>query len=970
MNKIYTFVVAFIAIMVLSAQQPHPFYINAYTIQDQWIDSVYNAMTPQERIGQLFMVAAYSNRDAKHTQQIEELITKYHIGGLTFFQGGPVRQAQLTNRYQNLAKIPLLISMDAEWDLGMRLDSTYRYPWNMTLGAIKDNRVIERIGQQMGKHCKRLGVHINFAPVVDINTNPDNPIIGNRSFGEDKFNVAEKASFFTKGIQSEGVMACAKHFPGHGDTATDSHKTLPTIDFDEARIDSVELYPYKRLIEENIGSIMVAHLNVPSLEPMDGLPSSLSYKIVTEKLKEQLGFNGLIFTDALNMKGASNYQEPGAIDVAAFTAGSDILLLTEDVPKAVVKFEEALANGTITEERLAYSVKNILRAKHKYGLTKTPTVVLDSLVEDLHTIEDDLLHREALAKAITVVKDADTILPIKKLHKEKIAYVAMGDDKGTTFINTLNKYAKVDVVSAKNLNVLIEKLKPYSQVIIGFHRSNKNPWKSYAFTDQELVWLQEIARNNNVILDVFTSPYSLLKISSFTNINSIIVSYQNSAFSQELSAQLIFGAIAAEGKLPVSIQEEFPVHTGLATTTMSRLGYDLPEAVGMSSEKLKKVDSLAKTVVAQEMAPGLQLLIARKGKVIFDKNYGYHTYDKKQKVKSTDLYDVASLTKILATLPLFMELEERGEVGLKTQLQTLLPELKESNKDTLAVLEILSHYGRLKPWIPFYIKTLDSITQKPKKKWYQTTHSKDFPFKVADSMYMKEEYNDSIMRFIKESDLLSTQRYKYSDLPYYMLKKYIEGYYGKDLSQLTQDHFYKALGAHYTTYNPLKKFKKSQITPSEEDTYFRNQTLQGYVHDMGAAMQGGIGGHAGLFSTANDVAKIMQMYLQEGIYGNRKYFDYVTLAKFNKCYYCHKKVRRGVGFDKPQLDEVGPTCGCVSMNSFGHSGFTGTYTWADPDEEIVYVFLSNRTYPTMDNRKLIKTDIRTKIQQAIYDAIE
>ncbi|WP_298427631.1 glycoside hydrolase family 3 N-terminal domain-containing protein [uncultured Kordia sp.] len=971
MKKYYTItIILIVSLFIISAQQQHPFYIQDFTTQDKWIDSVYTNMTQKERIGQLFNVAAYSNKDSVHVNEVKQMINNYHIGGLTFFQGAPTRQAELTNEYQKLSKIPLLVAMDAEWDLGMRLDSTYRYPWNMTLGAIKNDSIIEQIGARIGKHCKRLGVHINFAPVVDVNTNPNNPIIGNRSYGENYINVANKAAAFTRGMQSEGVIACAKHFPGHGDTALDSHKTLPTVEFSAQRIDSIELFPYKQLISDNIGSIMVAHLNVPSMEPNDGLPASLSYNIVTKKLKHEMGYNGLIFTDALNMAGVAKDSTILNVELDAFLAGNDVLLMSQDVPNAVASFEQALLLGTLTEERLEYSVKNILRAKYKHNLTTFEPIKTDSLLIDLHTIEDDILYRNAMKQAITAVKVTDSLLPLKNLEKQKIAYVPMGDADGKTFVNTLRKYTSVRVLKEKNLADLVKKLKPYTTVIVGFHKSNANPWKGYKFTEKEIVWLQEIARTNTVILDVFTSPYSLLQVKSFTNIDNIVVSYQNSDEAQEISAQIIFGALKAQGKLPVSIKDEFSVGTGIETTTLPRLMYGLPETVGINSQKLQRIDSLARLVVSQKMAPGVQLLIARKGKVIYNKNFGYHTYNKKRRVKDQDIYDVASMTKILATLPLIMKMEESKKITLQSKLEELLPKFKGTNKDTISVIRVLSHYARLKPWIPFYINTLDSVTKKPSPKWYSDSLTKEYSIKVADKMYMNVEYKDSIMQRIIDSDLLERLRYKYSDLPYYILKDYVEAEYKSNLNKLTQHYFYKSLGAHYTTYNPLEKFGKWMIVPSEEDDYYRNQKLQGYVHDMGAAMQGGIGGHAGLFSNANDVAKMMQMYLQGGSYGDKKYFDAKTIAKFNTCYFCADDNRRGVGFDKPQLGDVGPTCGCVSMTSFGHSGFTGTYTWADPDEEIVYVFLSNRTYPTMSNRKLIKTDIRTKIQKLIYEAIE
>jgi beta-glucosidase-like glycosyl hydrolase/CubicO group peptidase (beta-lactamase class C family) len=956
-------------VVFIQAQRVDPLITKDTLAQQKWVDSILKRMTIDEKIGQLFMVQAYSNKDDNHQNFIDTLIIKHHIGGLIFMQGTPFKQAFLTNHYQTNSNIPLLIGFDGEWGLNMRLQDTYGFPWNMTLGAIRDNSLITAFGVQVGKHCKRMGIHINFAPVVDINTNPDNPIIGNRSFGESRENVTEKAQAFITGIQTQQVMANAKHFPGHGDTATDSHKTLPVLDFDIKRLDSIELYPYKKLIKGDLASVMVAHLSVEALESDSNLPTSISYNVVTGLLKNQLGFNGLILTDALNMKGVSNYAQPGDIDLAAFLAGNDMLLIPEDVPAAVEKIKKALDENILTEARLDYSVRKILKAKYWAGFSNFELVDLTNLQADLNSISNELLHRKLVENAITLVKNEGDIFPIKNLASKKIAYVKFGDDDNGDFVSMLKNYTEVDVVSAENLNELLEQLKPYDLVILGYHKSNLNPWKSYKFEEREIVWIQEIARKKTVILDVFASPYSLLDIKSFANINAFVVSYQNSKISQEISAQMIFGAIQTKGKLPVSIKNSFAEGHGLVSTPLDRLAYSIPEDAGMSSVKLKKIDSLAARVVNEKMAPGLQVLVARNGKVIYNKSFGYHTYDKIEAVKNSDLYDVASLTKILATLPLIMELEEHKELVLESSLGSLVPSLKNTNKSKLTVKQVLSHYGRLQAWVPFYTATLDS-SKKPMSKYYQNKDTLNFNSIVAKDLYIRNDYKDTIYKIIAQTDLLPKSVYKYSDLSYFIFKDYIEKYYNKNLNLLTQEHFYESLGADRTTYLPLEKFPLNDIVPSEEDDYYRYQTIQGYVHDMGAAMLGGIGGHAGLFSNANDIAKIMQMYLQKGTYGGKRYLKPETFDKFNHQYFASQKVRKGIGFDKPQIKEAEKaTCGCVSNQSFGHSGFTGTFTWADPESGIVYVFLSNKTYPSASNKKLVNSNIRTEIQQVIQDAI-
>ena len=952
------------------AQNLDPLVTKDSDAQEKWVDSIMSKLTVEEKIGQLFMVAAYSNKDEKHEKETLNLVEKYHIGALIFFQDLPVKQAELTNKYQSASKIPLLIGIDGEWGLNMRLKNTFRYPWNMTLGAIQNNELIEEFGAQVGEHCNRMGIHMNFAPVVDVNTNPKNPIIGNRSFGENQINVADKSIAFTKGIQSKNIIASAKHFPGHGDTATDSHLTLPALNFDRERLDSVELYPYRRMFKEGLTSVMVAHLSIPTLEPAEEIPSSLSKNIVTNLLQDELGFKGLIITDALNMKGSANFATSADVNLGAILAGNDLLDVPLDIPGTFKKFKQALESGELTMERLEHSVRKILKTKYWVGLHDYQPIEVDGLLEDLNTVENEVLFRNLVKNSITLIQNKKEVFPIRNLDKQKIAYVKLGDSEHANFVSSLRRYALVDEISGDDLKEVLKKLESYTTVIIGFHKSNVNPWKSYKFSGKDLEWLKKISKQNLVILDVFASPYSLLQIKDFGKIEGVLVSYQNSKTAQDISSQMIFGALSAKGKLPVSIGQEFKEGDGVFSSNLLRLGYDIPENVGLDSEKLARIDSVFKVVIDDEMAPGGQVLVARYGKIVYRKGFGYHTYQKKKLVSITDVYDLASLTKILGGLPLIMKSEEEGKFDLETKLGEIMPYLKGSNKDTITFKKALSHNAQLQPWIPFFLETVDSITGEPSKEWYTNEKSVDFPTHVSENLYLKESFTDTIYKRIYESELLEKPRYKYSGLIFYLFKKYFKDTYGKEMDLLDDEWFYNKLGANTLTYNPLKKMDASVIVPSEIDTYFRKDTLVGYVHDMGAAMFDGVSGNAGLFANSNDVAKMMQMYLQRGYYGGDRFLKIKTIDVFNKRYFLDEEVRRGLGFDKPQLDpENTPTCGCVSDQSFGHSGFTGTYAWADPETQIVYVFLSNRVYPTMDNNALGKEDIRTKVQQFIEDAI-
>ena len=970
MKKIFLITLFFICLTHANSQGIDPLLTKDLESQNKWVDSILSGMTLEEKIGQLFMVATFSNKDEVHEKEIIDLINNYHIGSLIFFQDLPVKQAQLTNKYQKISKVPLLIGIDAEWGLNMRLKNTFRYPWNMTLGAIQNNELIKEFGRQVGAQCKIMGIHMNFAPVIDVNTNPKNPIIGNRSFGENQENVANKSIAFAKGLQSNNVVASAKHFPGHGDTATDSHHTLPLLDFDRKRLDSIELYPYRKIIETGITSVMVAHLSIPSLESEKGVPSSLSKNIVTGLLQDELGFNGLVITDALNMKASANFATSADVNLAAILAGNDILDYPLEIPATFKRFKKALTVGELTIGRLEHSVRKILKTKYWAGLHYYKPLETYNLIERLNTKENEILMRDLVKNSITLVKNEGTVFPVKQLKNNKIAYVKLGDSDNSVFVETLNKYTQVDVISNSDDINLIHELKSYNTVIVGFHKSNVNPWKSFKFSKVDFEKLENISKEKTVILDVFANPYSLLQVESFDNIESVIVSYQNSEVSQEISAQMIFGALQPKGKLPVSINKDFKVGHGLFSSNLLRLGYSIPEYVGLDSNKLNKIDSVFQVVIDKKMAPGGQVLVSRYGKVVYHKSFGHHTYEKKHKVSLTDLYDLASLTKILGGLPYIMKSEEDGLFTLDTQLGELLPYLKGTNKESITVRKALSHTSRMLTWIPFYKETLDVDTNKLSSSLYSSNRSEDFPFQVSEKLYLKKSYIDTIYQRIADSELLEKPGYNYSGLVFYLFKKYLKDTYGKEMDQLNDAFFYEKLGANTLTYNPLNKYSKNRIVPSEIDTYFRHDTLIGHVHDMGAAMFDGVSGNAGLFSNSNDVAKMMQMYLQKGFYGGERFLSTQTIDKFNKRYFLDEEVRRGLGFDKPQLDPKSKsTCGCMSDESFGHSGFTGTFAWADPKTQIVYVFLSNRVYPTMDNNALGRENIRTDVQQLIVDAI-
>ncbi|MDA9663572.1 serine hydrolase [bacterium] len=962
---LYSIIISFISLISFSQS----------TIQENWVDSVFNSLTQEDRIAQLLMVSAYSNKDNFHMEKIENLIKNYNIGGLMFLQGGPVRQARLTNHYQSISKTPLMIALDAEWGVSMRLDSSIRFPWQMTLGAIQDENKIYEMGVEIARQCKLIGVNINFAPVVDINFNPDNPIIGNRSFGEDPYRVGLLGVKYMLGMQDNKVLACAKHFPGHGDTDTDSHKGLPEITHTKERLDSVEIMPFKMLIDSGLGSVMIAHLYIPELDDTKNLAVSLSPKVVDGLLKSELDFKGLVITDALNMKGVSKYYKPGKVDVKALLAGNDILLFSEDVGEAINQIKIAIDNGEILQEEVDFRCKKILSMKYWMGLSKYKPKDLKEVKEKIIINNSHLINRNLVEKSITLVKNSVDLIPLKRLDTLKIASLSIGSD-GSVFQSTLSKYDKVDHYTIKEdasreeMGGILSKLSEYNLVLIGIHKSNSSPWKSYKFSRKTDIFIQSIAVQSKVVISVFANPYAMNSFRFINNFDAIIISYQNSEVAQEYTAQAIFGGIGIDAKTPVS-SKHFLLGSGLKTSKI-RLSYSMPEEFGVNQSDLYKIDSLALNAINEKATPGCQILIAKKGKVIFNKSYGYHTYDKKVKVKNTDIYDLASITKISATLPLLMKLVDENKLNVNDSLGKYL-DLDSSNKKGLVIKDILSHQSRLKSWIPFYRNTLEDDTINGVKvlrdTLYDTQESVLFPYKVAEGIYLHFSYHDSIFKTIKYSGLREEKKYKYSDLGYYFFKEIIENSFlgDRSLNELSSDYFYKKLGMENLGFLPLERINSDRIIPTEQDFIFRSQLIKGYVHDMGAAMLGGVGGHAGIFSNANDLAKLMQMYLNKGQYADERYISPSTIKDFSTCQFPENKNRRALGFDKPELEEGGPTSEGVSLSSFGHTGFTGTIAWVDPDTELIYIFLSNRIHPDASNLKLLKMDVRTEIMKEIYN---
>jgi beta-glucosidase-like glycosyl hydrolase/CubicO group peptidase (beta-lactamase class C family) len=939
--------------------------------QEEWVDSVFSAMTFDERLGQLFMVAAYSNKDQKHVDEISNLVRTENLGGLIFFQGGPNRQARLTNYYQAQSKTPLFIAMDAEWGIGMRLDSVANFPKAMTLGAIQDEKLIYEMGAEIARQFKELGMHINFAPVVDVNSNPDNPVIGYRAFGENKEVVTKRAVAYMKGLQDNGVIANAKHFPGHGDTETDSHYTLPVIKHAEKRIWDVDLYPYQELFREDLMSVMVAHLNVPSLANGSNIPTSLSKPVVTDLLQNRMNFQGLIFTDALNMRGVANLSKPGEVDLKALLAGNDVLLYSQDVPKAKALIKEAVAREEIKEAEINRRVKKILKAKYWAGLDKYKPIDTYKISERLNTPKTSAVIEKLYAESITVASNKGDILPFKNLDLGKYASLTIGDD-GKVFSEYLKKYLDVSHFSIQKASGesahynLMKQLEDFDVVVVGLMGVSNSPQRAFGIAPGDIQLIRALEKRQKVVTVLFGNAYGAKALEGFGN---VVLAYENSSETQKLVPQVLFGGRPGKGILPVTVSGQYSHGVGGYLGDSKRLTYGSPESVGLSTEILNKIDEVANRMMLIQATPGGNVLVMKDGKVVFERSYGYLDYKKTAPVTRETVYDLASITKVLATTQAVMFLQSRGELDMNKTLGDYLPELRGTNKANLQLKNVMIHEAGLKAFIPHYVKTV--AAGQWRGDYYKASLEPGFSSPVSNDMFGRDALRDSIWNWTVKSDLLpKPHKYVYSDLTMYFMQAVVERIVNQPLDSFLDQNFYAPLGLKTLTFNPYLKMPLEKIAPTENDVAFRKRQIQGYVHDPGAAMYGGVAGHAGLFGTANDIAVMMQLMLNKGTYGDVALYRPETVDAFTKRQ--SSISRRGWGWDKPEPEQgKGGSAGKLAPKStFGHTGFTGTCVWADPENQLVYVFLSNRVYPAAENNKLLDEGIRTKIHDIIYEAMK
>lgn len=951
---------------------------------ERWVDSVFNSLSHEERIAQLIMIRVHSNLGADHVAAVLSDIRNVKVGGIVTFQGGPARQAHLVNRLQATSQTPLLVSVDGEWGLGMRfVDSVIAFPRNLMLGAVQDSGLIYEVGKAIGEQCRRMGIQYNFAPVLDVNNNPENPVINDRSFGEDKYQVARLGVAMIKGMQDAGIMACAKHFPGHGDTDVDSHHDLPVIRKSLASLDSLELYPFRRAIEAGVASVMIAHLNVPAIDNKANTPTSISYKTVTDMLKKDMGFDGIVVTDALEMQGIRKYYSNGQESLQSLLAGNDLMELPSTARGSVQAIANAIRKGQISRDEVYRRVKKILRAKYDMGLANLQPIDPENIAADLNAPVLPL-RRRISENAITVLRNDNHLLPVStEPGKQKLAVVAVGVDGGNnTFLSAVRAH-RPDVAgyvfsprqTEAQVAGMVKVLKrDYDAVIIALQDYSRRPANNYGITRAERAVINQIQEEMPAVTVAFGNPYA---IRYFCDAPTIIAAYEDDSITHRAAADVIFGKLQPKGKLPVTVCENFPFGTGLTSLVapapaVASLPSTDPESVGMKSAVLQRIDSLAYDMIQQGAAPGCQVLALKDGKLVYNKHFGFYDYSQREKVTDSSVYDLASVTKICATTLSVMRLYDEGKLQLDATLGTYLPWVRGTEKANLTIRDVLLHQAGLVSYIPFYKDVLmpngwpDTLLFVPHPDSLHTV-------RVAENLYMDARYQDTMFRRILDSKLLPAGRqYIYSDNDFIFLGKVVEALTGQRLDHYVRETFYEPLGLETTGFEPRSRLALARLVPTEFEANFRVQWIRGDVHDPGAAMFGGVAGHAGLFSSAADLGVLVQMLLNGGSYNGTEFIKPATIQMFTG--YHSGISRRGLGWDKPEKDNAtrkdAYPCRSCSPQTYGHTGFTGTCVWIDPASNLAFVFLSNRVCPNGgSNYKLSSLKVRENMMETLYQAM-
>ena len=927
---------------------------------NNWVNTQFKKMSKDERIAQLMVIGVSPRVSGEKLDSLKMLVETYNMGGLIFHEMSMTDYVSLYNTFSAKARTPLLMTIDGEWGLGMRLDGVRDFPRSMTLGAIKDKKLIYEYGKETARQMKAAGIHVNFAPVLDVNDNPLNPVIGRRAFGETPAFVSEYALEYARGMEEGGVLSTGKHFPGHGSTFDDSHKKLPTVGKSLTELEKCEFAPFVDYINAGYGGMMVAHLNIPAVDG-SGMPASLSAKAVNELLVNKMGFEGLIFTDALSMEGAA---VEGSRCVASLKAGNDVLLMPMNPPVEIEAVKAAVARGEISQKSIDERCKKMLRYKYALGVHESKPLDVAELKSVAFSPEKELLCHELTASSITVLKNRDSVLPVKALDKKNIAVVSLGDTKGVASMfqdrcEMYSKTGKFAYIKGAMPEILLEKLKPYNMVIVGVYNDD----------DVYVKMLESIAAQcENVVPVFFTSPYAASKFKDgLAKCNAVVIAWGSDELAQDYAAQTIYGGNGAKGVSPVTINGVAKPGDGVVYDA-TRLGYTVPEAVGVSSEMLAKMDKLANKCLRAGAFPGCQIVVARRGKVIANLNYGMHDYESGIPVTTNTIYDLASVSKATGTLPGIMKACDDGLLNVDEKMSKYVPGMCRADREDLTLREFLYHETGYIPSLPIY-KIMTDENKNLRADLVSKVKTGKFNIQIGDSLFLHEAAYDTVMHNAYTIPLRPDKKMRYSCVNFCLLMDAEQHVTNTPHNEYVTKNFYAPLGAWHTTYRPLDKFPRCQVAPTEYDALMRKQLVWGYVHDETNAFAGGVAGNAGLFSNANDLAKLCQMWLNGGEYGGERLLSEATTRQFTV--ERSPNSRRGLGFDRaPNKEGQGsPTCDEAPAETYGHLGFTGTVFWVDPTNDLVFVFLCNRVNPTRDNDAFSNIDVRPGMFRFVYESL-
>ena len=954
--------------------------------REAWVDSVMLTLDLRHRIGQLFIPMLDPRSLPAVKNVVKTDIDRYGIGGILISGGTTAQHAALIDYAQSVSPVPLLVTLDGEWGPAMRLKDAERFPYNMTLGGIDNDTLLYDYGREVARQCRLLGVQAVFAPVLDVNSRPDNPVIGRRSFGENPGRVSRLGSAYSRGLEAGGVLSVAKHFPGHGDTGTDSHKALPVVDHSAETLRDVDLRPFADYVANGFGGVMVGHLNVPALDN-SGTASSMSQPITEGLLRDRLGFEGLVFTDGLAMKGAI---PPGGGDncVGALLAGADMLVEPASIRTAMAAILEAVKTGRLSESLIDNRCRTVLRWKYALGLSKRPSPSPAGLKEKMNGPESETMRRRLTAASIICLDNADGLLPLHRLDTTSIAVVNIGAPAHNTFSQFCARYAKVDVYSSAGESGItaatLGKIRSHDVVIAAVYDDNAACRAA----------LSKLKGATNLIEVFLTGHYKVARFAPLDS-RSVILCGENTPLSQEYAAQALFGGIRVNATLPVTIKGVAPAGTGIGLVK-TRLGYTTPEDRGFTPALAKATDSLMRLGVRTGAFPGGVLLVAKDGDIVLEKAYGYTDSGHTRRVSAdSTLYDLASVSKIAGTLPGVMKAADEKLLDISAPASRYIPGLRQPDKKDITLRRMLFHESGFPAGIVSAAVVTDTAsytgrlvsarptrdnTIKIARRAYAnrtarlrpdiTSHaaSPSTPWQIAPSLWVGPATRDTLMNRIYNVKLRDNS-YRYSDLNFALLMDAEQRATGVPHEQWVDREIFAPLGAWRTTYRPLQRFKPSEIAATEYDRWLRKATLRGYVHDELASYSGGVQGNAGLFSTAGDLAKLAQMWLNGGTYGGERLISAPTVSEFITAR--SDISRRGLGFDAPDTKnpDSSPTAPEAHPSTIGHLGFTGTCMWIDPSRNLIFIFLTNRINPSRDNSAWTDLDIRPALFSTILSSL-